>query len=493
MLEKRTKIIATISDRRCEPEFIRSLYEAGMNVVRLNTAHQSLEDSLRVVRNVRAVSEEIAILVDTKGPEVRTVVEGESITVASGDMVYLGLAAGAQGLPVFRTSYGPLGEELPIGGSVLIDDGALKLVAEEKRAGGLVCRVCNAGVLANKKSVNLPGVHINLPSLTEKDREYVKFAVEHDLDFIAHSFVRNRDDVMAIQSILDTYQSRVKIIAKIENREGVENLQDILDCAYGVMVARGDLGVEIPLDEVPVIQKRMIRACRERAKPVITATQMLHTMIENPRPTRAEVSDIATAVFDGTDAMMLSGETAYGQYPLEAVQTMARVAMTVEREKPEEFDLMLPAYPSGPATVLHLPQNIPVGSSAEKGGDGISVYLAQLAVQAAPAMGAKTILCDTKMGYSVRLLSSFRGKTPVIAYTHDLRVRRELALSFGICPYFISNTASTDDMVRIELSQLVVQKLLGMDDLVLILASTPERRGGANLLEFNTPRECLQS
>lgn len=489
MLSKRTKIIATISDRRCDPEFIRSLYEAGMNVVRLNTAHQGFEDSLKVIRNVRAVSEEIAILVDTKGPEVRTVLSGEKFEVAVGDQVYIGEAAAAGGLPSFKTSYEALTDDMSIGGEVLIDDGSLKLVVREKRDGGLLCEVCNAGVVANRKSVNLPGVHINLPSLTEKDRDYVKFAVENDIDFIAHSFVRNRDDVMAIQSILDTYKSKMKIIAKIENREGVDNLEEILDCAYGVMVARGDLGVEIPLDEVPVIQKRMIRACRARAKPVITATQMLHTMIENPRPTRAEVSDIATAVFDGTDAVMLSGETAYGAYPLEAVQTMAQIARTVEIEKAlqqEQTPVLCPISMDA----------VRVGDTASAQGeqthDRISAYLAALAVQAAPAMKAKVILCDTKMGYSVRLLSSFRGTTPVIAYTHDRRVQRELALSFGINPCYTSDMPSVDDLVRAELALVVEQKMVGMDDLVLILASTPEKRRGANLLEFNTPRDALR-
>lgn len=480
LLQKRTKIIATISDRRCEPEFIRSLFEAGMNVVRLNTAHQSFEDTLKVVQNVRSVSSEIALLLDTKGPEVRTVVEGDKISLQAGAEVFLGAAADALGLPAFRTSYETLAEEMHAGQEILIDDGSLKLIAGERRNGGVVCRVCNAGVIANKKSMNLPGMHIDLPSLTPKDRDYVKFAVEHGIDFIAHSFVRGRDDVMAIQSILDTYQSPVKIIAKIENREGVDNLQEILDCAYGVMVARGDLGVEIPIEEVPVIQKRIIAACRERARPVITATQMLHTMIENPRPTRAEVSDIATAVFDGTDAVMLSGETAYGDYPLEAVQLMARVAKAVESERPE-YDLL-----PGHEPVCNLPP--------ENGGeDRISAYLAQAAVQAAVTMQAKTILCDTKMGYSVRLLSSLRGRTPVIAYTHDPRVQRELALSFGIYPCCAGSVSSTDDMVREDMKRMVENGLIEQDDLVLILASTPEKRCGANLLEFNTPRECLRS
>lgn len=464
---KQTKIIATVSDRRCDVDFIRSLYDAGVNVVRLNTAHQSPEDTLRVVNNVRAVSEKIALLLDTKGPEVRTALDGEGFAVNCGDTVAIGDNPGT-GVPFFATSYAKFVDDVPVGSSVLIDDGCLKLKVEQKVGGCLLCRACNAGQIGKRKSINVPGVHISLPSLSEKDRDYIRFAVENDIDFIAHSFVRNRDDVMAIQSILDTYNSPVKIIAKIENDEGVRNLPEILGCAYGVMVARGDLGVEIPLDRVPIIQKQIVRECIRKSKPVIIATQMLHSMIENPRPTRAEVSDIAAAVFDGTDAVMLSGETAYGKYPLESVEAMAQVLRTAEAERPAYSDL-------------------PVDGDYDRIGN----YLARIAVTGALEMGAKVILCDTKLGFSVRALSSYRGHMPIIACTHDKRVQRELALSFGVHASYVQSTPSTDEMVMSEFKLLVEKNLIDADDLVLILASTPEKRFGANLLEFNTARECL--
>ncbi len=463
--KKLTKVIATISDRRCEPEFIEQLHEAGMNVVRLNTAHQTQEETLKVIKNIRRVSEGIAILLDTKGPEIRTSDISEDINVITGDEVVIGTGDGAN---VFNTTYKNLVTDVHVGSTILIDDGLVELEVISVSDSALICRAMNDGVIGNKKSVNVPGVHINLPSLSAKDRDYIKFAVENDIDFIAHSFVRNRDDVMAVQSILDTYNSKVKIIAKIENREGVENIGEILDCVYGIMVARGDLGVEIPLEQVPLIQKKLIKECIKRAKPVITATQMLHSMIENPRPTRAEVSDIATAILDGTDAVMLSGETAYGKYPLEAVKAMRSVAINVEAQHPP-----MAGYP------------------VEVNEYQVGNYLARTAVSGAIELGAKLILCDTETGFSARVISSYRGRIPVHACTHDMRVKRELALSYGVYASCVGRSANTDEMVRAEFKVLIDYNLIDPDDLVVILASTPDKKSGANLLEVNTARECI--
>lgn len=469
MQRKQTKIIATISDRRCDLEFIESLYKAGMNVVRLNTAHQTPADTLKVVENVRKVSDEIALLLDTKGPEIRTTSVTEDIVLNDKDIIRI--TRDGEGTDAFGVSFSGLIDELTPGREILIDDGATKLRVIEKKSDELICESVDGGVIGNKKSLNVPGVHLSLPSLTAKDREYIEFAVEHEIDFIAHSFVRNRDDVMAVQSILDTHNSPVKIIAKIENQEGINNIDEILDCVYGIMIARGDLGIEIPAAEVPLVQKMMIDKCIIRARPVITATQMLHSMIDNPRPTRAEVSDIANAVLDGTDALMLSGETAYGKYPLESVKAMYDIACRIEASKEELKDHQFYSNEQG-----HI----------------VSNYLAKTAVHSARDLKAKAILSDTMTGYSARYVSSYRSKVPVCARTHDKRVVRELALSYGIIPFYTERSEDTDTLVRQSMSQLITLGVVTETDLVLILASSPERTSGANLIELNTPINCMK-
>ncbi|WP_347915729.1 pyruvate kinase, partial [Bacteroides fragilis] len=321
MMLKQTKIVASISDQRCEVEFIRDLFKAGMNVVRMNTAHASREGFEKLITNVREVSNRIAILMDTKGPEVRTtaIAGGEPIPYQIGDKVKIvGNPAQETTRECIAVSYPGFVHDLQVDGDILIDDGDLELRVIEKTDEYLLCEVQNEATLGNRKSVNVPGVRINLPSLTEKDRNNILYAIEKDIDFIAHSFVRNKQDVLDIRQILDAYGSDIKIIAKIENQEGV---------------ARGDLGIEVPQERIPGIQRLLIKKCILAKKPVIVATQMLHTMINNPRPTRAEVTDIANAIYYRTDALMLSGETAYGKYPVEAVKTMAKIAAQAEKDK----------------------------------------------------------------------------------------------------------------------------------------------------------------
>ena len=329
--------MATISDKRCEVEFLEKLYRAGMNVVRLNTAHQDMEQALKVVENVRKVSDNIAILIDTKGPEVRTMLMDEPMHVDRGETIYL---TGDPELKMegklIHVSYPYFAEDIKVGDKVLVDDGDVELVVVEKKDHYLEMMVTNEAVIKNRKSVNVPGASLKLKSLSDKDRAFIDFAIDNNLDFIAHSFVRNKEDVMAIQAILDARGSKIKVIAKIENQEGVDNIDEILDYAYGVMVARGDLGIEIEAEKIPKIQRYIVKKCIESKKPVIIATQMLHTMIEHPRPTRAEISDIANAVYMGTDAIMLSGETAYGAYPEEAVTVMREVAEENEGTVPPD-------------------------------------------------------------------------------------------------------------------------------------------------------------
>ena len=329
-----TKIVATISSRNCSVEFIQSLYDAGMNVARLNTAHMSHDDAKVVIDNIRAVSDKIGILLDTKGPEIRTASAIDPLPVRYGDAVRISSEPGKSSYnDIIFVSYHGFVRDVPVGSSVLIDDGHIALAVHEKDDHYLYCSAENDGVILERKSINIPAVHVKLPALSEKDKGFIRFAVEQDLDFIAHSFVRNKEDVLAVQEILDEAESKIKIIAKIENSDGVNNLSEILDHVYGIMIARGDLAVEIPTEQIPLIQKSIINECIERRKPVIVATQMLHSMIDSPRPTRAEVSDVANACLDHADALMLSGETANGKYPQMAIRIMSKIALEVESKR----------------------------------------------------------------------------------------------------------------------------------------------------------------
>ncbi|MGK0232335.1 MAG: pyruvate kinase, partial [Patescibacteria group bacterium] len=294
-MEKRTKIVATISDMNCDVSFLQSLFDAGVNVFRTNTAHQQPEDTLKILNNVRAVSKTAPVMVDTKGPEIRTTpLKDQEVPVKTGDkLIFKGGSKELTSAKTIYLNYDGFHKNIDNGASILYDDGEIEFKVVEKHSDHLVVEVLNDGVIKGKKSVNVPGVSLNLPSLTEKDKMYVKFVAENDVDFIAHSFIRHKEDLKAVQDILDEHKSSAKIIAKIENQEGVDNIDEILDNCAGIMVARGDLAIEIPTERVPPIQKRLIKRAIEKRKIVITATQMLHTMIDNPRPTRAEVSDVA--------------------------------------------------------------------------------------------------------------------------------------------------------------------------------------------------------
>ncbi len=466
---KKTKIVATISDKRCDEEFIRNLYKEGMNVVRINTAHQSFDDAKKVIDNVRAVSDKIAILVDTKGPEIRTNAIEKPYKVKKGDYLAIQGDENKISLPgIVYVNYVYFVDEVPVGSHILIDDGSLELLVKEKKEKELICEVQNDGVIESRKSVNVPTVSFRLPSLTEKDKEYVKFCIKEDIDFIAHSFVRNKEDVLAIQNILDEYKSSIKIIAKIENQEGVENIDEILDYAYGIMIARGDLGIEIPYEKIPGIQQNLINKSISRRKPVIVATQMLHSMINNPRPTRAEVSDIAHAIFSRTDAIMLSGETAYGKYPVEAVKTMAKVAYEVEKS----LDDM---------------NNIPLVVLSNQR----SAYLTRTAVDAAISLDAKAIIADTETGRSIRNMAGFRGRKPIYAFCYNKRVVREMALSFGVFPEYIEETQNSYEFVHKALTHCLKNNLLETDDLVVVIAGNYGSNFGASFIEISPVDKLL--
>lgn len=462
-MKKLTKIVATISDLHCEPAFLERLYKAGMNVVRLNTAHQTHADALKVVENVRMVSNKIAILLDTKGPEIRTTQAVDKIMVKSGDIVKLkGDPDGISSSEMIYVSYPDFAKDIPDGSIILIDDGDIELKAIRHEGDVVICEVRNEGSIKGRKSINIPSVHIKLPSLSEKDIEFIRFAVDNDLDFIAHSFVRNKEDVKAVQDILDEKQSRMKIIAKIENQEGVDNIDEILDVVHGVMIARGDLAIEVPRERIPGIQKMMIRRCLEKRKVVITATQMLHSMIENPRPTRAEVSDIATAIYDGTDAVMLSGETAYGKYPEESVKVMASVAKEVERTKNPYID------------------DLPLAALSSE----VSGWLCQSAVQAAAKLDTQAIVADTTSGRTIRNLAGFRGNRPIYAMAYSRHTMRVLALSYGVHVNFIEKRNTPDEFMSAGLAKLMDNSYLHADDQVVVIAGSFGRGMGASFIEI---------
>lgn len=323
-MKKFTKIVATISDKRCDIDFIKSLAKAGVNVVRMNSAHLELEGFTKIVNNTRAADPRLAIMMDTKGPEIRTTVtvDDSPVEFHAGNIVkVIGNAECKTSTDTIYVNYPRIAQILHPGDRLLIDDGELSFLVTEINGDTIITNAENDGALGSRKSVNLPGVSIDLPAVTERDRRNIGYAVQLGVDFIAHSFVRSAADVKEVQDILDSFESPIKIISKIENQEGIDNIDEILQASYGIMVARGDLGIEVAAERIPGMQVMIINKCITAHKPVIVATQMLHTMIEHPRPTRAEVSDVASAVYQRADAIMLSGETAYGKYPLEAVQT----------------------------------------------------------------------------------------------------------------------------------------------------------------------------
>ncbi len=464
MERKKTKIVATISDKLCDTDFIKSLFETGMDVVRINSAHLEIEGALKIIKNIREVSERIAILIDTKGPEIRTTVCDEPLNLKKDEIVRITGNPNEKTVPGnIYVTYTAFADDVPLGSSVLIDDGEVELKVLEKEGAGLKCVAINDGTIGSRKSVNVPGVKISLPSLSSKDRKFIEMAIKEDVDFIAHSFVRNKQDVKDVQKVLDEAGSEIKIIAKIENQEGVDNIDEILDEVYGIMVARGDLAIEIPYEKIPGIQRMIIGKCIEKRKPVIVATQMLQSMINNPRPTRAEVSDIANAIYSQTDAIMLSGETAGGKYPVESVRTMTRVALEVEKNKEKYLE-------------------IPASSFAGI----VSGYLSKVAVKTSIRVGAKGLIADTSGGRTIRDMAGFRGASIIMAQCYKKRTMRELALSYGVYADCQEKKKSVDRFIHTALRNLSKTHDLLEDDLVIILAGNFSGGSGFSFLEIGT-------
>ena len=442
-----------------------------MNVVRMNTAHATEEGIRTIVKNVRAVSPHIGIMIDTKGPEVRTTGVDEPLEYKTGDVVKIfGRPEMDSSHDIVNVSYSDITKDVKVGDDILFDDGELDMQVIENIGPMLIAKVQNDGTLGAHKSVNIPGEHIDLPALTERDRHNILLAIELDIDFIAHSFVRNAADILEVQKILDEHNSDIKIISKIENQEGVDNIEEIIDASYGIMVARGDLGIEVPIEKIPGIQRSIIRSCICKKKPVIVATQMLHTMINNPRPTRAEVTDIANAIYYRTDALMLSGETASGKYPLEAVQTMARIAEQAEKDKMREND------------------NIEVPT---KGDCDLREFLAHAAIDSTKKAGVAGIITDSETGRTARNLAAFRGPVPVLAICYKEKTQRWLNLSYGVIPIYQREQVSPQYMFFAALRMLRQKGYIKDENKIAYLSGSFGEGGGTTFLEINNVKEVF--
>lgn len=469
---KQTKIVASISDRRCDQDFIRSLFEAGMNVVRMNTAHADEQGIKTIINNVRSVSNHIGILIDTKGPEVRTTGCDQPIAYKTGDVVKIfGRPEMDTTHDIINLTYADFAADVQEGCHILFDDGALDMLVIGINGPAVIAQVQNDGVLGSHKSVNVPGVHIALPTLTEKDRKNIKLAIDQNIDFIAHSFVRSAADVRAVQAILDAYNSDIKIISKIENQEGVDNIDEIIEASYGIMIARGDLGIEVPIERIPGIQRQIIRKCVRAKKPVIVATQMLHTMINNPRPTRAEVTDIANAIYYRTDALMLSGETASGKYPVEAVRTMAAIAEQAEKDKMRENDI-----------------EVPLSANCD-----IREFMAHSAIEATEKLGVKGIITDASSGDTARNLAAFRGPNPVLAICYNDKLQRLLNLSYGVIPVYQKEHIDPEVLFHAAVRMLRQKGYVQDGDKIAYLSGNVGEGGGTKFLEINTVKEVMSN
>ena len=467
---KQTKIVASISDRRCSEDFIRQLFNAGVNVIRMNTAHATPDGIREIIRNVRKVSRHIGILIDTKGPEVRTTACKQPIAYKTGDVVKIfGRPDMDSEHDIVNLSYVNFAADVHEGDDILFDDGALAMKVIGINGPAVIAQVQNDGVLGSRKSVNVPGVHIDLPALTDKDIQNINLAIDEDIDFIAHSFVRNASDVRAVQELLDARGSDIKIIAKIENQEGVDNIDEIIEASYGIMIARGDLGIEVPIERIPGIQRNLIRKCVLAKKPVIVATQMLHTMIDNPRPTRAEVTDIANAIYYRTDALMLSGETATGKYPIEAVRTMSQIAEQAEKDKLRENDIVIQMSDNG----------------------DVREFLAHSAIQATERLGVKGIITDSSTGQTARNLAAFRGPNPVLAICYNEKLQRLLNLSYGVTPVYQKEQISQPELFKAAVRMLRQKGYITDVDKVAYLSGSLGEGGGTTFLEINKVSDII--
>ncbi|MBS4021424.1 MAG: pyruvate kinase [Dethiobacter sp.] len=473
---RRTKIVCTLGPASSSVEILKQLIASGMNVARLNFSHGTHEEQAVTMNAARKAAREmksdIALMLDTKGPEIRIgSFKEKKVVLTEGDQFTLNTGKLEGSVHAVSVNYPDIVRDVEPGMKILLDDGLVVLEVLSVKESDVICRVVTGGELSGRKGVNIPGAQLNLPAVSEKDCDDIIFAIRNDFDFIAASFVRKASDILAIRAILEQHHSNILIIAKIESQEGVDNLEQILEVADGVMVARGDLGVEIPTEDVPLVQKLIISRCNSLGKPVITATQMLDSMIRNPRPTRAEASDVANAIFDGTDAVMLSGETAVGRYPIDAVRTMARIAERTE-------------------TALHYAQMLEsFEPPAER---SVTDAISYATCYAAQELGAAAIITATQSGHTARMVSKYKPKARIIAVTPREQVARILALTWGVFPVLCRPTTSTDEMFNSAVEASLDSGYIKNGDLVIITAGVPVGVSGTtNLLRVHTVGKVL--
>ena len=454
---RKTKIICTIGPASESEERLKELMLAGMNVARFNFSHGSHEEQGKKYDRVVKVRSElglpVATLLDTKGPEIRLrdfedgkveLIAGQTFTLTTEEI--LGNASRA------AISYKNLKNDISVGTTILIDDGLIEMVVEKIEGTEIECRVINGGFVSNHKGVNVPGAILSMPYISDTDRADIIFGAEKGFDFVAASFTRTKEDILQVRSILNEYNSDAKIIAKIENMQGIENLEEIISVSDGIMVARGDMGVEIPLEEVPVLQKKMIKMANMQGKHVITATQMLESMIKNPRPTRAETTDIANAIYDGTTAIMLSGESAAGMYPVEAVKTMARIAECAERD---------------------IDYRARLGKITDSEKKNVTTAIAYATCSTAMDLDAAAIITVTLSGFTATAISRYKPSCPIIGCAMTDRVARQLNLSWGVTPLYLKMESSTEELFADAVAQAKDAGYVKEGDIVVITAGVP--------------------
>jgi pyruvate kinase len=470
MTHRKTKIMCTMGPACDSVDMLKKLIQAGMSAARMNMAHGDLDEHKGRIDRVRQAAEElgatVAILMDIKGPEIRTGLLQESSYELKTDASLTLTTEQIQGdASCISVSYQDLTRDVKPGSRILIDDGLIELQVETIEGTEIHCRILNGGLIKSRKGVNLPGIHTSLPGVTERDIMHIEFGIEQDIDIIAASFVRKASDILEIRELLEKRgASHIQIISKIENQEGVDNLDAILEVSDGLMVARGDLGVEIPVEDVPIIQKQMIQKGNAVGKPIITATHMLDSMQYNPRPTRAEASDVANAVYDGTDVLMLSGETAAGKYPLESVRMMASIAANIEEVLPYK-DMLRVKAAQQKATITEV--------------------ISQSAVSSSLDLDAKAIVVSTSTGFSARMVAKYRPQAPIIAVTASEQVQRRLCLCWGVIPVSGREVVSTDDMFDSAIHSALQSEIVSAGDLVVMSAGVPVGKAGStNLIKI---------
>ncbi len=468
---RKTKIICTLGPATHSKKIITHLIKAGMNVARLNFSHGSHDDHRKMIQIVREVAADlnkpIPILQDLQGPKLRVgKIKNGSVDLKKGQIITITTDDIIGGDHLISTTYQNLPNDVQIGDMILLDDGLIQLKAKEIKADHVICQIIEGGTLSDHKGMNLPGINISQPSFTEKDRDDLLFGIKHEVDIVALSFVRNPEDILEVKEIIAQHNKEMMVLAKLEKPEALKHLNEIINVFDGVMIARGDLGVELPLEKVPSLQKQIIRLAVQKGKPVITATQMLESMRNSSRPTRAEVSDVANAIFDGTDAVMLSAETATGNYPVTTVKTMAKIISEAEQT-------------SHCQQIAH----------AEKT-SSIADAISYSACEAAEYLGIKTIVAFTKSGFTARMVAKYRPRTNIIAFSPSEIAQRQLNLSWGVCALKMDFLNNTDEIIQHTEKIVLQKKLAKKGDVIVILMGAPIYvKGTANLMKLHVVGE----